>query len=164
MKRVLPLLVGLCVSLLLVLDASPVVAQEDLGIRRLGVRGGATIDPDQVHLGAHLNAGQFVENVRFQPSLEVGFGNDLIVGQVNIDALYLFQPRPWRPYLGGGLGVAFIDFDRDFPGRRDDDLEVEAGLNLVGGFEWGDNHRYLLEARAGVGDIPDFKVTVGFNF
>jgi hypothetical protein len=64
-----------------------------------------------------------------------------------------------QPYLGGGLGVALVDSDRN----RGDDFNVEAGLNLVGGFEWGPRRRYLLEIRAGVGDIPDFKVTAGIG-
>lgn len=139
-------------------------AQEDLGVRRVGIRGGATIDPDQIHLGMHVNAGEFTENVRFQPSFDIGFGDDLLVGTFNIDALYMFEPQPWRPYLGAGLGVALIDFDEDrFPGRRDD-VEVEAGLNVIAGFEWGPSHEYLLEIRGGIGDIPDLKVTVGYNF
>lgn len=164
MKRALAV-ATILTSTALLAWASPARAQEDLGVRRLGVRLGATVDPDQVHVGVHVNAGEFVDRVRFQPSFEIGFGDDRIVGQVNLDGLYFFDPRPWTPYLGGGLGVAFIDRDRDRDRpRNDDDLEVEAGLNLVGGFEWGETHQYLLEARAGVGDIPDFKVTVGFNF
>jgi len=161
---VLPVLFLVLLTVTLLLPAPPVHAQEDLGIRRVGVRIGATVDPDQVHLGGHINAGEFVEQVRFQPSFELGFGDDVLVGQVNLDALYFFRRPDWSPYLGAGLGVAFIDFDRDFPRGRDDDIEVEAGLNLVGGFEWGDSRQYLLEARAGVGDLPEFKVTVGYNF
>lgn len=138
-------------------------AQESLGFRAWGLRGGASIDPDQVHAGIHINAGEFAPRVRFQPSFEVGFGNDLIVGAIHLDALYTFRRPSWRPYLGGGLGVALIDVDRD---RRDrgDDFDVEAGLNLVGGFEWGPRGRYLLELRVGVGDIPDLKVTAGIAF
>lgn len=138
-------------------------AQEGLGLRRFGVRGGVTIDPDQVHIGVHINAGQFAPKVRFQPSFELGFGSDRTIGTINIDALYTFDPRPWTPYLGGGLGISHIH--RDFgPGKGDADHNTEVGLNLIGGLEWGDTHRYLLEARVGVGDIPGFKLTVGINF
>ena len=35
-------------------------AQEDLGVRSFGFRGGVTIDPDQVHIGMHINAGQLL--------------------------------------------------------------------------------------------------------
>jgi hypothetical protein len=37
-------------------------------------------------------------------------------------------------------------------------------VNLVGGFEFGNADKYLLEARVGIGDIPDFKLTIGINF
>ena len=138
-------------------------AQEDLGLRRFGARGGVTIDPDQVHIGVHINAGQFAPKVRFQPSFELGFGSDRTVGAINIDAIYTFDPRPWTPYLGGGLGISLIHRDAG-PDNGGGDLNTEAGLNLIGGLEWGDAHRYLLEARVGVGGIPDFKLTVGINF
>jgi hypothetical protein len=134
-------------------------AQQPLGFRSWGLRGGVTIDPDQVHVGVHINAGEFAPHVRFQPSFEVGFGNDVIVGAINIDALYTFRKRSWRPYLGGGLGLALVDSS----GMRRDDFNVEAGLNLIGGFEWGPRGRYLLELCAGVGDIPSLKVTAGIG-
>lgn len=155
MKRSLVLAAAVCVTFLL---ATPALAQSDFEVRRFGVRGGLTVNPDQGHVGVHVNAGDFTEDVRFQPSFELGFGSDRIVGMFNIDALYMFDPRPWRPYLGGGLGIGFTDRD-----DRDDDLDVDAGVNLVGGFEW-DSGKYLLEARVGIADIPDFKVTVGINF
>jgi len=140
---------------------SSVWAQDGLGFRGWGLRGGVTIDPDQVHAGIHIDAGQFAPRVRFQPSFEVGFGDDLIVGAINLDVFYTFHQESWKPYLGGGLGVALIDADRD---GRGDDFNVEAGLNLIAGFLWGARDRYLLEMRAGVGDIPDFKVTAGISF
>lgn len=160
MKRYLLLATAVWVTFLL---ATPALAQSDFEVRRFGVRGGLTVDPDQGHVGVHVNAGNFTEDVRFQPSFELGFGSDRIVGMFNIDALYMFDPRPWRPYLGGGIGIGFIDRDRDGRDDRDDDVDVEAGVNLVGGFEWNAG-KYLLEARVGIADIPRFKVTVGINF
>jgi opacity protein-like surface antigen len=138
-------------------------AQSDIGVRRVGIRGGLTVDPDQGHIGMHVNAGNFAPRVRFQPSFEIGFGSNRVVGMINIDAFYDFDASGWSPYLGGGLGVGIISRDR---GRNDgdDDVNVEAGVNLVGGFEWGEANKYLLEARVGIGDIPDFKLTVGLSF
>ena len=111
----------------------------------------------------HVNAGNFAPRVRFQPSFEIGFGSDRVVGMINIDAFYTFDQGGWSPYLGGGLGIGIISRDR---GRNDgdDDVNVEAGANLVGGFEWGEANKYLLEARVGIGDIPDFKLTIGLSF
>ena len=141
---------------------APAQAQSDLGLKHVGLRGGLTVDPDQGHIGMHFDAGTFAPKVRFQPSVEVGFGSDRVVGMFNIDAFYAFEPGGWAPYLGGGLGIGVISRDR---GRDDDsDVNVEAGVNLVGGFEWGETYKYLLEARLGIGDIPDFKLTIGVNF
>ena len=154
--RVLVDVIGLAVLLLLT-GPRPASAQQPLGFRGWGLRGGVTIDPDQVHVGVHINAGEFVPRVRFQPSFEVGFGNDVVAGAINIDALYTFRRPSWRPYLGGGLGVGLFDSEGS------DDFNVEAGLNLVGGFEWGPRGRYLLELRVGIGDIPNVKVTAGIG-
>ena len=147
----------------LILVPAVALAQSDLGLRHVGLRGGLTVDPDQGHIGMHFDAGRFAPQVRFQPSVEVGFGSNRVVGMFNIDAFYTFEPGGWAPYLGGGLGIGVISRDR---GREDgdSDVNVEAGVNLVGGFEWGDTYKYLLEARLGVGDIPDFKLTIGVNF
>ena len=143
--------------------AGPAFAQEGIGVRGVGVRGGVTIDPDQAHVGLHIDAGNFHEKVRFQPSFEVGFGSDVITAAINVDALYLFNPGAVQPYAGGGLGIVIFDFERDDrPGRPG--TGVEAGLNLLGGMEWGEGNKYMLEARVGIGDIPDFKLTIGINF
>jgi hypothetical protein len=133
-------------------------AKDGLGFRGWGIRGGLSVDPDQIFVGAHINAGQFARRVRFQPSFEIGFGNDLVVGAINLDALYTFRARGWQPYLGGGLGLAVIDADRG------DDFNVEAGLNLIAGFEYGTHRLLILELRVGVGDIPELKVTAGLGF
>jgi hypothetical protein len=110
----------------------------------------------------HVNAGSFAPKVRFQPGFEVGFGSDRIVAMIHVDAFYLFETSGWSPYLGGGLGIGIISRDRGNNG--DDDVNVEAGVNLAGGFEWGEANKYMLEARVGIGDIPDFKLTIGLNF
>ena len=148
-----------------ILGVVPVAeAQGDIGVRRVGIRGGLTVDPDQVHVGLHVNAGQFASKVRFQPSFDVGFGSNRVVGTINIDALYTFEPRSWAPYLGGGLGVSLTHRDSGRKAGGAGDFDVGAGLNLIGGFEWGEASKYLLEARVGVGDLPDLKLTVGINF
>ena len=137
-------------------------AQASLGFRGWGPRAGVSIDPDQFVFGAHINAGQFAPRVRFQPSFELGLGNDRTVGAIHLDALYQLRARGWQPYVGGGLGVALIDVNS--PNGRGDDFNAEAGLNLVAGFEWGTQRVFLLEVRAGVGDIPSLKIIAGLGF
>jgi hypothetical protein len=139
-------------------------AAQDLGVRSLGIRVGGNINPDQFDVGLHLDAGNFHPKVRFQPSFDFGFGDDTKLIMANLDALYLFSARPWRPYLGGGLGISFFDKSGG------SGFDAGAALNLVGGIEWGKvprgsraSRRYLFEVRIGVGDAPDLKLLFGFN-
>lgn len=129
-----------------------------------GPRLGLTMDPDQVHFGAHVDAGYFADQFRFQPNFEMGIGDNLTIGAFNFDLLYLFNDRldAWGPYLGGGPGLNIVDQDNN--SRRDADME--AGLNLVGGVERNLNSggRFLTELRFGLIDTPDLKWTVGWTF
>lgn len=129
-----------------------------------GPRLGLTIDPDQVHFGAHLDAGYLAEQLRFQPNFEMGIGNDLTIAAFNFDLLYLFNSRldAWRPYLGGGAAANIVDHERD----RRDGSDLEAGLNMVGGIErnLSSGGRFLTELRLGLIDTPDLKWTVGWTF
>jgi hypothetical protein len=155
---------------LLVLASSLVVdrpaAAQDLGFKSFGLRGGLSINPDQGTGGVFLNAGNFARRIRFQPSFDLGFGDGFRLGALNLDALYIFSPRPGRPYAGGGLGINFID--RTEGVGHGDGVDLEAAFNIVGGIEWGalraGLRRYLIEARLGLGDTPDFKLTAGITF
>ncbi len=153
-------------------------AAQDLGLRLFGFRGGVSLNPDQFHFGVFADAGQLTRQLRFQPSFEVGLGNGVRLAAANADAIYFFAPRnwsrygspkPWRPYVGGGLGINFIDVSKGF--GQAGGLAIEPVINVVGGVEWGvfrprssSSHRYLLEARLGLGDTPDFKLSAGVTF
>ena len=107
-----------------------------------------------------------VENLAGNGAHDLGFGNGVRLLALNLDAFYIFSPHPWRPYAGGGLGINFIDVTEGVGEGRG--LDVEAALHIVGGIEWGDLRagfrRYLVEARLGVGDTPDLKLTAGIAF
>jgi hypothetical protein len=150
---------------------------QKIELRSFGARGGVSFNPDQFHLGVFADAGEILDRVRFQPGFELGLGNGVRLAAANADALYLFQPRPWTPYAGAGLGINFIDVTRGVGEGRGFDLEPV--LNLIGGVEWGgasqsastrsggrsgSRRRYLIEGRVGLGDTPDFKLTGGMSF
>lgn len=143
---------------------------QNLGFHGWGPRAGFSVDPDQGVVGVHFNLGEFVRNLRFQPAIDVGFGDDLTVVQATIPVLYRFEvPGNYTPYAGGGLGVAWVDIDDDRcgpPPRRCDDSDVEAAPVGVAGIEWplrGGNDVFL-EANVSGGDLPDVKLLVGWQF
>jgi hypothetical protein len=132
-----------------------------------GVRGGLSVDPDQVYVGGHLETSPLVEDLVFRPNVEIGFGDDfrgadLTLTQINLEFLWKFPepPGPWKFYAGGGpaINILSLDFDDD----DDGDTEVEAGFNFVGGVEF--RRRFFIEFKAGVGESPDFKFGVGYTF
>lgn len=161
MKRILAIVVA--VLAVVPAFATDAAAQGSIGFRGWGPRVGLTADPDQVHFGAHLDFGHFAEHVRFQPNFELGVGDDFTVGALNFEASYRFLSRwdAWSPYLGGGLGVNFIG--RDGVGE---DTSTEAGFNVLGGIERGlaTGDRFFTEAKFGVTESPDFKLTAGWTF
>ena len=133
----------------------------DVGFRGWGPRLGVSIDPDQVHFGAHLDFGNFAQRVRFQPNIEVGVSDHLTLVTINAEAAYRFRSRwdVWAPYLGGGLGANVKNYDEG-------DSETDIGVNLLGGIERGLSRgdRFFIEAKFSLNDAPDAKVTVGWTF
>jgi hypothetical protein len=148
--------------LLVLLPSRPLTAENFL--MGAGARFGATVDPDQGHAGLHLEFAQLAERVRFQPNVEVGVGSGLTLVAFNPEIVVLFLSHGrWTPYAGGGLGLNLISHEEKyFPGEE---YELEVGLNLLGGYETKVNDRLKLfvEGKYGVGDIPDFKISVGFT-
>ena len=134
----------------------------ELGFRGWGPRVGLTMDPDQVHVGAHMDYGVFGPRVRFQPNVEVGFGEDITLVAFNFEAAYRFRDRwdAWTPYLGGGLGLNWWNYDRY------DDSDTDVGASLLGGIERGlkSGNRFFIEAKLGLADSPDAKFTAGWTF
>ena len=94
MKR---LLLSLALGTLLVLVAAPAHAQNAFGLR-----GGATLDPDQIHFGFHMRPPELTPNVRIRPSLEIGLGDDFTIGAFNLDLVYEFESESVRPFAGAG--------------------------------------------------------------
>ena len=154
---------SLLVLLAILCSISPVEAAE-LGFYGWGPRLGVGDKPDQVLVGLHQDLGEFVDRVRLQISVELGFGDDRTIASVTLPVHYRFRvEQDFVPYLGGGLVLGFIDLDRD----RGDDSEFEIAPVLVGGIEKpvrGGND-LLLELHLTPGDdLHDAKVIVGWMF
>ena len=139
----------------------PAAEAQDLGYNGAGIRGGLNTHPNQFQIGAQVNAGEFISAVRFQPSFTIGLGDNRTIFMAYIDAAYHvpIDGETWNPYIGGGLGIGI-----DVPDEKD--TKVKAGLNILGGIEWGAaRYRYFVEVRTQVGTgLADFTVLVGINF
>lgn len=143
----------------------------DLGYRQWGLRAGAASDPDQGVAGFHLDLGTFTEAIRFQPSLELGFG-DADSLQLVVPAHYSFDVGgDFTPYVGGGLVLAWIDYDDEelrgpFGTRRDEDDDFDIAPVAVGGVEWDLDRGsvFFLELQVGASDAFDAKALAGWTF
>ena len=60
---------------------------------RPGVRAGASVDPDQFYLGAHIETPAIVDRVHLRPNVEIGFGDDTTLIAVNVEAVYSTATR-----------------------------------------------------------------------
>ncbi len=133
-----------------------------------GARAGLTLSPDQFHIGAHADLGPVIETVRFVPNVEIGFGDDITLIAINADFIYDFAETPWS--IGGELGLNIWKFDfgdlPSVPGFDVDDTSTDFGLSVLGDYRLllNSGKTLLLEAKVGLIDSADFKVTVGWNF
>ena len=139
----------------------PAVA--DAGYRGWGPLVGVSDDPDQIVAGVHFDLGEFAPHVRWQPSVDFGFGDDVFAFTGNLMVAYYFPVQGTvTPYAGGQLTAAYFDFDDD----RGGDSDTEIGLAGVGGIETKlkGGTRFLAELQLGFGDVPDVKVLIGWTF
>ncbi len=127
----------------------------------VGVRAGASADPDQFYAGVHVETGELVEHLRFRPKLEVGVGDDVTLFAINFAFTYRLPPTAlprsmsmWHLYVGGGPALNIFRFS--------DDTRSEGGFSGLVGLA----HRNGLFAEAKIGalDSPNFKFGVGYTF
>lgn len=128
---------------------------------RVGIRGGLSVDPDQVLVGLTIQPPPVAENLYVVPSVEAGFGDDLVSIALNGDLQYQFgRSGGVRPYAGGGLALTYWNAD-----NGGDDTEL--GVNALGGllFDRSSGAPIFLEMKLGLTDeVPDFKFVVGLMF
>ncbi len=135
-------------------------------IRGYGPRLGFSLSPDQLVFGGQLVTGEIAQNTTFDPSLELGFGDNVTVVAFNLDLHYHFtlQGSDWMPYAGAGIGINFLSFDAPPPFRDESNTEIGGNLILGAGVPTRDGSRFFTEARFGLGDIPEVKLIAGWNF
>ena len=123
-------------------------------VTKLGLRGGLGLSPDQFIIGAHLRTDAIAEDLYFVPSFEAGFGDDVTMIALNADLHYKFNSTSkTKPYIGGGLTLNWFDGEDDFGG------------SVLGGITLGHTNSgpIFLEAKLGLGDVPDAKFIVGLD-
>lgn len=133
---------GIVCALFMILCIAPCWAQDPgsgISYQGWGLRAGFADEPDQVVVGAHLDLGEFVRHLRFQPNFELGFGDDHTVVAATAPVHWVFDvSRTFHPYAGGGVTVAWVDRDAPPPpappGEGGSDFEI--GVKAIGGLEW----------------------------
>jgi hypothetical protein len=141
-----------------------------VGFRGWGPRFGASADADQALVGAQFDLGEFIPNLRWQPSFELGFGDNKTSFYGNFMVSYYFPVKAAvTPYAGAQATIWL--FDEDDPHHTnndgfDDGFNAEIGLYAVGGIEtkFQGGTRFLAEIQAGVGDVPNVRMLVGWTF
>lgn len=155
-KTLVMLFVALAALPAAALAATSSSSSSGMVVTAWGPRFGFSSGPDQFLMGAQLDLGQIVPDFTFTPNGEIGVGSDVTTISLNADFHYHFRVKgsPWRPYVGGGIG--FIGGNGD----------AVAGGSLIFGaiVPTQTGSRFFAEAKLGLGDLPDFKMLVGWNF
>jgi len=141
----------------------------DFGFKGWGPRVGLSSNPDQIVGGVQFDLGEFAKNVRFQPSAEIGFGDEVTTLAGNFMVSYYFPVEAKvTPYAGGEVSVVYYDFDKcdGSPHSACGGSDTEIGPAAVGGIEmkFSGKTRFLAELQIGFADLPDFKVVAGWIF
>ncbi len=120
-----------------------------------GIRGGISIDPDQIYFGGHYETSPLIDRLHFRPNVEVGVGDEVTHVGLNMEFIYKFPRRSgWALYGGGGPALNIYSSDRDT--STDGGLNVLVGAEQTGGL--------FFEFKIGAVNSPDLKFGVGWTF
>ncbi len=154
MKKAFPLLILACFFLFGTMSAFA-------GSNGYGIRAGYGSNPDQFVIGAQALMGEFLKVARFAPSIDYGTGDNVSTFTFNADILMLLKPpnSSFAFYAAAGPTLTYWDAEH---GGSDTEIgaTITAGLRLP----MKNTGFYNLEARFGVGDIPDFRILLGIMF
>ena len=138
------------VTSLLVLAAARAQAQQ------AGVRAGVSSDPSQFYVGVHYQSAPLLDNLRFRPNVEIGFGDDRTLVGLNFEFAYSIPltNSPWNLYVGGGPALNIYRFKGD--------SEAQGGFNILLGLQH--TRGLFTELKVGAIDSPGVKFGVGYTF
>jgi hypothetical protein len=135
-----------------------------------GVRGGFGLDPNQFVVGAQFSLGKALHLFRVVPSVDLGLGGGKTTVAFNMDFLLRLMAKdislglyagagPTVMYMGAGPTVMYKD-------HKDADGDWDLGLSTVLGGQLPLSRKFAtnIEARFGIGSIPDFRLILGIIF
>lgn len=155
-----------CITLAALLPAASFAAGPTGAVgTSIGPRIGFSSGPDQFLFGGQMSIGEVAPKLSFDPSLELGFGDNRTVFAGNFDLHYHFvTSTTWKPYLGAGATVSVIDFSNDHFGDRDNETDVGGAVIFGAGAPTRSGNQFFGELKLGLGDVPDLRFVVGWNF
>jgi hypothetical protein len=112
-------------------------AQEGPAFHGWGLRAGVSDRPDQFLVGLQADFGELIENLRFEPNVELGLGDDQTILSVGAPVFYRWpESGRFDFYGGGGIAVGFVDRDEADDPREDDGVEFVIAPMIAGGLAW----------------------------
>ncbi len=137
-----------------------VAAGNALAQSGIGLRAGVTGDPTQFHLGVHYVSEPLLEELRFRPNLELGFGNHVTTVAANFEFAYNIKipKRDFSVYIGAGPALVVSRFSDNAA----QDTHTGGGFNVLLGLEHEEG--LFGEIKVGALDSPSFKFTIGYTF
>jgi len=135
-------------------------AQGESSIKGIGGRAGFSISPEQFFIGGFMDMGQLVGPMRVVPNLEIGFGDNHTSFCINGDLIYDIEDTPFS--AGAELGINHVSYSSAWGSASATDI----GLSILGNYklELGNGTPLILEAKLGLTNSADFKVSAGYNF
>lgn len=127
----------------------------------INFNGGISIDPTQVYAGVSWESPDIGGRFRLRPGIDGGFGDDLRLGNINIDLIAKFPlgTTGWSLVQGGGPTISLVKWTGIY---EDADMEVHAGGSYLFGFQH--DNGFFTEFRIGGGGyVPNLKIGAGWS-
>ena len=111
--------------ILIILCFAPILEAQGFGYKTWGIHGGFGFEPDQVVVGAQIDMGEVVKQLKFEPGVDLGLGNDVTLLIFSGDFKYLFVDKKVQPYVASALNVTYWS--------ANEHSDTEMGVNVGGG-------------------------------